>query len=184
MDAERLAALKHRLLVARPTDISTALRGAVEEIALEGTPSARSVLLEVLGSNGDKELSRLVLQVLGDLASRGMVEPIYELWWASQDPRLTALLAEEGWITEFSSHVRVIRELEAGLVDNLAQGGADVVAPLIKAALDTPMRMQELALRCLSSLQTADAVDALCGSWAENRRSSKPSTSNLASCRS
>lgn len=169
MDADRLAALKHRLLAARSTDNPSEVRDVMEELALDDSPPPQRLLLEIFSSNGDKGLSGVLLRVLGDLASRGVVQPIYELWWACQDPRLTELLTEEGWIPEFSSHVQVIRDLESGRIDSLAQRGADVVGPLIKAAGDGRPTIRESALKCLSSLQNADAVDVLCASWAENR---------------
>lgn len=170
MDADRLDELKEMLFAVKSTDSSTERwNAAVEELALADSPDALEVLARAVSTNDNIGLSDVVARVLGEVAARGTTDPIYEVWWATRHPRLTEMLVEEGWVVDFASHVRVARGLESGDLENLVKGGPDVVIPLVKATSDDRSHIRERALRCLNSLANADAIDALCNLWAENR---------------
>lgn len=170
MDADRLGDLKEMLFAAKSTGSSPeGWSAAVKELVLADSPEALEVLARAVNGNDNMGLSDVVVRELGEIAACGTTNPIYEVWWATRHPRLTEMLVEEGWVPDFASHVRVARGLESGDLESLFRGGPDVVIPLVKSSSDTRPHIRERALHCLNSLTNADAIDALCILWTENR---------------
>ncbi|MEW6138048.1 MAG: hypothetical protein AB1733_07425 [Thermodesulfobacteriota bacterium] len=166
MDPENRKTLQERLASAHTAADPLAV---VKEVALADPSASTELLAPALEAGNNSELSWLIVRALGNLAAEGNVAPIYEVWWSTRHPKLTELLAMEGWIPDFASHVRVVRELEAGSENALMYGGPDIVVPLLKASMDPRLEIRERARLALSHIKNEDAIDCLCSHWTENR---------------
>jgi hypothetical protein len=124
---------------------------------------------QALGSRSHGGTRKLVLEALRSLAVRGIIRPLYELWLFTRDPRLTALLSEEGWIPDFPFHLKVFHALERKRLSEIFHGGAEVVDPLVAATRCSESDVRNRASHCLENLTHPDAVDALCAQWASDR---------------
>ncbi len=134
---------------------------------LNDFPAAESVqALNNLSSPGDLERAGPAMDRLVDA---GRVDWCLGMWLASRHPRLTVLLTEGGWITQFPSYVRVFGELAQGREETLKNAGPDAVAPLVDAAALETDPVQVPAVRCLEGLRRQDAIDELCSIWAHIR---------------
>ncbi|MDQ7783483.1 MAG: HEAT repeat domain-containing protein [Desulfomonilaceae bacterium] len=141
----------------------------LEQWALDCSPAALRALAEILNGKGEKALRDALVETLKELAERGSVTPLYELWCITREPRLTALLTERGYVPGFASHMKVFRCLESGDLDTLVHGTADLVPPLVKALENHDEVLRERAFDCLGRLRDEDALDTLCALWAHRR---------------
>ena len=111
----------------KQTQISTSTD--LEQQALDCSPAALDALADIMNGKGEKALQDTLVETLKNLAERGTVTPLYELWCLTREPRLTALLTERGFVPGFASHLAVFRSLDSEDLDGLAGGGPDLVQP-------------------------------------------------------
>ncbi|MFH1112989.1 MAG: hypothetical protein V1792_03625 [Pseudomonadota bacterium] len=141
----------------------------LEQLALDGSPAALGALARIMTDKDAKALQDSLVETLKNLAESGTVSPLYEVWCTTREPRLTALLTEKGFVPRFASHLAVFRCLDSGDPDGLAEGGPDLIEPLVKALENPDGTIRLRALECLNRIRNEDALDKLASVWADNR---------------
>ncbi len=141
----------------------------MEQLAIECSPATLGIFSDIVNGKGEKAVQDSLIDTLKNLAERGTVTPLYELWCITREPRLTALLTVRGFVPGFASYLKVFRCLESGDLDDLVGGGPDLAEPLVKAAENPDGVIRDRALDCLRRIRDVDALDALCAIWAERR---------------
>lgn len=117
----------------------------------------------------DRTGQETLAQELRERAEQGDTLPLYHLWLATRCPKLTAILAEGGWIPEFSVHLQVIQALAAADFEKVIAIGSGAVRPLVAALHSLDEELHSRAHQCLKKLDHPDAIDAIVNQWTEDR---------------
>jgi WD40 repeat protein len=169
MEKSELACLRSVLLNDSSGFDSDEWNSAVERLILDGSEEALHIVSQAIKANRGKVATDVVTNCVRRLADAGHADAVYYLWLIDRDPRITALLTEGGWKSDFASCTRVFSWLESGKLDELKAGVADVVAPLIDAAETGESIIRDNAVQCLEELSRREAVDELCARWLQSR---------------
>lgn len=149
--------------------VSESLSTALRQLTKDFSPQVLKPIADTLTRSDNRGEQESILDSLRALAESGTVRPLYELWLITRNPRITVLLAEGGWMPEFPWHLKVFRCLEDGRLTELAGKGAELVAPLVVAAVRGDEVIQARAVSCIEHLTHPDALDELCAQWVRTR---------------
>lgn len=117
-------------------------------------------LLEALGDS-DRAIESGAERLLRALRRQPAIDALCRAWAEGRDRRLGAIVAECRYVASGPLRVRLLTELNAGVV-KAGSLGAEETAVVVEALDDVEGPIRERAGAALRALRRQDAVDALC----------------------
>lgn len=142
---------------------------AIAALMKDGSPEAVHELVKAVNlSNGGKAQDEMLaaLQLLTD--QRG-IDVVCEVWTSTRHAELAQLMMKHGWVASGPMELRVLSALKAGRLEIVAEGGTEVVEPLLQACKDSDVWIAQQARQCLAKLKNAEAINVVCARWVARR---------------
>lgn len=132
-----------------------------QELAQSESPEVIQTLADLATRTGHETVRQAILTALRPMADQRCIDEICATWYRSRHDQLGQLLEQSGWVASKPEHLKLATALKSGQLDMLRQGGAEVVAPLLKACQDADPTIAHNARLVLEQLQQAEAREAL-----------------------
>ena len=135
-------------------------------------------------TNGGKEIVEPLLKAFQDkdceIASRASqcavtltnpeaIDYICQKWAETRDRLLEQLICKGEYLLQQPVELRVLTALKVGRLQNITNGGKEIVEPLLKAFQDKDCEIASRASQCAVTLTNPEAIDYICQKWAETR---------------
>lgn len=144
-------------------------RKAVQALAQDGSAEAIHMLAEAAARSDDEEVRALALESLRQVTSQAGIDAVCSVWFTTRNSSLTGLLTDSGWIASAPVELRIFSALKVWRLEEVAEGGEDIIDPLLRACADADPEIARRARHCLVNLKNHAAIDLLVQRWAENR---------------
>jgi len=144
-------------------------RSAAAELAQDGSPEAVYILAEAVTHSKDERVHNIAMEALRQLTDQRCINTVCSVWASTRHAALSALLTEKSWVASNPVEVNVLSALKTDRIEQVLEGNADMVEPLVNACEDSDPAIARQARECLVKLQNAGIIDALCAQWAKSR---------------
>jgi len=135
-------------------------------------------------SNGEIEVLDSVVKALDDrdmevvraanvyavsLTNRKTIDELCKRWAESRSIKLGGVIRQGGYIASQPVAVRVLTALKLNQIQEISDGGIEILDCLLKALDDSDIEVVQSANVCVVSLTNRGAIDELCKRWASSR---------------
>jgi HEAT repeat protein len=119
--------------------------------------------------DSDSGIRENAMAVLRGLKNADGVDGLCARWLKDRDEQLGQIVTQSKYVASSPAALRVLSGLKCGALDLLRQSDAASIAPLVAALQDSDSGIRENAMAVLRRLENAEAIDALCARWAQDR---------------
>jgi len=165
LEAKKLKKLEARLYSWIPL-IGKHLRRRAAQIlsqaARAGDSKASRALASAVTRSKDEQVRAVALETLRQLNTQACIDAVCEVWATTRHDDLSGLLIKQHWVASDPATVKVLSALLVEQLEIVAEGGAEVVEPLLQACEDSNPAIANRAMLLLRQLKNPEAKDALC----------------------
>ena len=171
MQSQELASLELRLLDPLPIPIigQCLQKKAVATLTEDRSPEAVKLLAKSVTRLEKPEIKASILDALGNLGNQNCIDAVCEVWADTRHRDLANLLVKKSWIASTPIDLKVITALKVNQPQMIANGGEEIVEPLLNVFNDKDSEIANRASECAISLTNPEAIDYICQKWAKNR---------------
>jgi WD40 repeat protein len=112
--------------------------------------------------DADPEIARHARECLPRLQNPSAIDALCLRWAKKRENHLAAAISQAGYVACRPAELRVLSALQAGRVDLIRAGDAEVVEPLLQACRDCDEAISKQAFSTLHHLSQPQAQEALC----------------------
>ncbi len=162
MDPKLLERCRLRLGSTVPLLGSWLQRSAARILAEDGSPAAVGLLAEALVAHPDPLVRRISSGRLATIENAEAVNAASAVWEETRHERLEDLLCHRRWLATAPVELRVLTALKTGQRNSLAEAGAEIIGPSIRACADPDPEIAAQAAAFLGELRQPGQIDAFC----------------------
>jgi WD40 repeat protein len=143
------------------TTTNNPTRLLAQQLVQTESPEVVRHLADIVVRNDNEQLCSPVLEAFGGLTNQLCIDQICQTWLSTRHEGLGNLLEQQGWVASSPDSLSLLTALKSGRLEQLKQGGPEIVIPLLKACQDADPTVAGNARRALESLQNPAAREEL-----------------------
>jgi WD40 repeat protein len=141
--------------------------GALDVVKLGGV-EVLDFLLAALNDR-DTQVATVAASCVSALENRVVIDELCRRWVESRSGQLEGIIRQGGYVASQPVAVRVLTALKLNQIQEIRDGGIEVLDCVLKAFDDRDMEVVRSANVCAVSLTNRGAIDELCKRWASSR---------------
>ena len=164
------AILRSRRYVAteRRLRVLSALKVGALDVVKRGGVEVLDFLLAALNDR-DTQVATAAASCVSALENRVVIDELCRRWVESRSSQLEGIIRQGGYVASQPMAVRVLTALKLNQIQEIRDGGIEVLDCVLKAFDDRDMEVVRSANVCAVSLTNRGAIDELCKRWASSR---------------
>lgn len=131
------------------------------ELTRTQSPEVVRALAEAVTNIDDEQVCHGVLEALRSVTDQRCIDEICAVWAKTRHRELGSLLEQVGWVAAAPEWLRLLTALKSGQLETIEPGGAEIVAPLLRACEDTDSTVAAQARLVLQRLPKPEAQEEL-----------------------
>jgi WD40 repeat protein len=138
------------------------------DVVKRGGVEVLDFLLAAL-SDRDTQVATAAASCVSALENRVVIDELCRRWVESRSSQLEGIIRQGGYVASQPVAVRVLTALKLNQIQEISDGGIEVLDCVLKAFDDRDMEVVRSANVCAVSLTNRGAIDELCKRWASSR---------------
>jgi WD40 repeat protein len=148
--------------------VLSALKVGALDVVKRGGVEVLDFLLAAL-SDRDTQVATAAASCVSALENRVVIDELCRRWVESRSSQLEGIIRQGGYVASQPVAVRVLTALKLNQIQEISDGGIEVLDCVLKAFDDRDMEVVRSANVCAVSLTNRGAIDELCKRWASSR---------------
>ncbi|MEA5490220.1 MULTISPECIES: WD40 repeat domain-containing protein [Pseudanabaena] len=148
--------------------VLSALKVGALDVVKRGGVEVLDFLLAVLNDR-DTQVATAAASCVSALENRVVIDELCRRWVESRSSQLEGIIRQGGYVASQPVAVRVLTALKLNQIQEISDGGIEVLDCVLKAFDDRDMEVVRSANVCAVSLTNRGAIDELCKRWASSR---------------
>ena len=148
--------------------VLSALKVGALDVVKRGGVEVLDFLLAALNDR-DTQVATVAASCVSALENRVVIDELCRRWVESRSSQLDGIIRQGGYVASQPVAVRVLTALKLNQIQEIRDGGIEVLDCVLKAFDDRDMEVVRSANVCAVSLTNRGAIDELCKRWAGSR---------------
>ena len=148
--------------------VLSALKVGALDVVKRGGVEVLDFLLAALNDR-DTQVATVAASCVSALENRVVIDELCRRWVESRSSQLEGIIRQGGYVASQPVAVRVLTALKLNQIQEISDGGIEVLDCVLKAFDDRDMEVVRSANVCAVSLTNRGAIDELCKRWASSR---------------
>ena len=148
--------------------VLSALKVGALDVVKRGGFEVLDFLLAALNDR-DTQVATAAASCVSALENRVVIDELCRRWVESRSSQLEGIIRQGGYVASQPVAVRVLTALKLNRIQEISDGGIEVLDCVLKAFDDRDMDVVRSANVCAVSLTNRGAIDELCKRWASSR---------------
>lgn len=137
-------------------------RRAARRLAADASPASVAALASAVVSSPDDAIVAIAHRAFTKSNDQHVIDAVCGVWHHARNRKLTALIADRGWIAARPPELRVLTALLNGRLELLADAIPALARALVAVADDEDPPWRDQAREALTTLRRQDAREAVC----------------------
>ena len=148
--------------------VLSALKVGALDVVKRGGFEVLDFLLAALNDR-DTQVATVAASCVSALENRVVIDELCRRWVESRSIQLEGIIGQGGYVASQPVAVRVLTALKLNQIQEIRDGGIEVLDCVLKAFDDRDMEVVRSANVCAVGLTNRGAIDELCKRWASSR---------------